>query len=179
MHLVGFNTINLSRCTVTWMSNAVTSLSYWLCLNTLKPLGVPTAKNLEHYPQPKTWSIKVRESCRPIDWVSTFYPLSTESLIQVLSDNAGTPINSDVFSPGSNTAVLQQWVEKSLSQYSSKTGDFLNSTYFSWQDELKVVLTCTETTYGICCRVTWKHPYPSRHWFWDICWPDFFAHLSD
>jgi hypothetical protein len=38
-------------------------------------------------PQPKIQRIKVRESCRPVDWVSASYPLFTESLVQVLSDN--------------------------------------------------------------------------------------------
>jgi hypothetical protein len=39
-------------------------------------------------PQPKIQRIKIREVCRPVDWASTSYPMLTESLVQVLSDNA-------------------------------------------------------------------------------------------
>jgi hypothetical protein len=52
---------------------AVIPPSLWSPLNTPKVLGVPTAKHPEDWGQ---------------DWVSASYPLSTESLVQVLSDNA-------------------------------------------------------------------------------------------
>jgi hypothetical protein len=43
-------------------------------------LGVSTVKKIQR--------IEVKESCRPVDWASAFYPLFTESLVEVLSHNA-------------------------------------------------------------------------------------------
>jgi hypothetical protein len=37
--------------------------------------------------QPKFQKRNVRESCRPVDWASTSYPLFPGGLVQVLPDN--------------------------------------------------------------------------------------------
>jgi hypothetical protein len=48
-----------------------------------------TRKRCPHIPQIRR--IKVRWSCRPVDWVSISNPASGESLVQVLSDSAVLP----------------------------------------------------------------------------------------
>jgi hypothetical protein len=45
-------------------------------------------QSLQVSPQPNIQRIKVRRSCRPVDWASAPYPPFTESLVQVLSDSA-------------------------------------------------------------------------------------------
>jgi len=38
--------------------------------------------------QPKIQRIKVRGSCRPLDWAFMFYALSNKSVVHLLSDSA-------------------------------------------------------------------------------------------
>jgi hypothetical protein len=54
------------------------TLSRWAARNSPKSLDVSTAK---------TQRIKVRGSCRPVDWASSSHPLFTEILVRVLCDN--------------------------------------------------------------------------------------------
>jgi hypothetical protein len=39
-------------------------------------------------PQPEIQSVKVRGSCRPVEWIFASYPLFTHSLVDVLYENA-------------------------------------------------------------------------------------------
>jgi hypothetical protein len=58
------------------------------CCNTSVTDRCWTHQSLQLSPQPNIQRIKVRRSCRPVDWVSASHPLFTESLVQVLCDSA-------------------------------------------------------------------------------------------
>jgi hypothetical protein len=58
------------------------------CCNTSESLIGAEYIEVLSVPITQIQGIKVRRSCRPVDWASAFYPLFTERLVQVLSDNA-------------------------------------------------------------------------------------------
>jgi hypothetical protein len=62
-----------------------------LCSNTRTSKSMLGAEHTKAFRCPqcqKAQIIEVRGSFRPVDWASASYPMFTESLIQVLSDNA-------------------------------------------------------------------------------------------
>lgn len=63
--------------------------------------------------QKKVRSIKVRWSCRPVDWASISNPLSTEILVHVLSDKAGL----HAWDPHRTSAVEITQIHPYLSNY--------------------------------------------------------------
>jgi hypothetical protein len=83
----------LRRTEVRTLSKGFTRISWQelsirYCNYTSKSLIGAEYTKVFRFPQPKIQKIKVRRSCRPVDWASASYPLFTESLVRVPSDNA-------------------------------------------------------------------------------------------
>jgi hypothetical protein len=62
------------------------------CCDTSNSLSGAECAKVSRCPVPRAKSqrITVRRPCRPVDWAPASYPLFTESLVQVLSNNAET-----------------------------------------------------------------------------------------
>jgi hypothetical protein len=90
---------------------AVTSLNYWVCLNTPKPFGVPTAKNSGDHAGQLIGSL-YSICCQLKVWSRC--SLTMQGHLKTLMSSA----------PGCRTVVLQKWVEKTCQDIRVKLGIF-------------------------------------------------------
>jgi hypothetical protein len=122
---------------------------HWSALNTLKYLGVPTAKN------PKDSG---RGSCRPVYCASASYPLFTESLVQVLSDSAEeVSLCSIMHEP------LCCWWRGTCSKSTGKS--FTKKRWYTAPDNLLGKTTGRKSWSPKVPTQTYTRPYPSTRRF--------------
>jgi hypothetical protein len=132
-----------------------TRIGEWRYISTILALGTRWGRAVSFTPRRLFQRVRVRRSCRPVDWTTASYPLFSESVVQVLSDNA----EKMSWCPIRHEPHVLRWWTSTCSKSTGKS--FTKTRWYVAPVSLLVKMTAPKR---------WSRKMPSQTLMENRCW---------